>query len=106
MGADIGYEEISFLDDNSPEAIGKIAELNKFRSQYSEAFVDIGNNKRRSELLCALQDCDYIIPTLMYSSAYVSRTARIGQEQLLAESDCECQYCNWKWLHHFCRCDC
>lgn len=78
IAADIGYGEIAFLDDNSPEAIGKITELNKFRNQYSEAFVGLGNNKRRSELLCELQDCGYVIPVLIHPSAYISRTAMIG----------------------------
>lgn len=47
----IGYEEIAFLDDNSPDAIGKISEIGRFKEQYSDAFVGIGNNKLRGELI-------------------------------------------------------
>ena len=42
-----GYEKISFLDDHSETAIGKIGELQQFVKDYEFAFVGIGNNRLR-----------------------------------------------------------
>ena len=78
IAENIGYEKIAFLDDNNPEAIGKISEIEKFKGQYSDAFVGIGNNKLRSKLIQKLQDCGYTVPILVHPSAYVSRTATVG----------------------------
>lgn len=47
----LGYTKIDFLDDNSTEAIGKIADSKDYVDKYHEAFVGIGNNKFRGELL-------------------------------------------------------
>ena len=74
----VGYEAVAFLDDNRAEAIGKTAEVGKFKEEYSEAFVGIGNNKVRAEWLQKLRQCGYAIPTLVHPSAYVSKTAAIG----------------------------
>lgn len=78
VAQDIGYEQISFLDDNSPDAIGRISDIEKLSDNYSDAFVAIGNNKLRGELLQKLKECGYTIPTLIHPSAYVSRTASFG----------------------------
>ena len=77
VARDCGYEEIAFLDDNSDEAIGKINEMQKFTSLYKEAFVAIGNNKVRGEILTQLKATGYEIPVLIHASAYISRTAKI-----------------------------
>ena len=74
---DIGYKHIAFLDDNAQEAIGKISELEKYKNQYSDAFVGIGNNELRGKLIGKLLDCGYTVPILVHPSAYVSRTAKI-----------------------------
>ena len=78
VAKDIGYQNIAFLDDNTPEAIGKVSELEKFKEQYSDAFVGIGNNRLRRELNQKLQACGYTVPVLIHPSAYVSRTSKIG----------------------------
>lgn len=78
VAEDIGYEEIAFLDDNSSEAIGKISEPEKFTDQYNDAFVGIGNNQLRGELIKQLQACGYNIPVLVHPTAYISRTAKIA----------------------------
>ena len=78
IAENIGYEEIAFLDDNSLEAIGKISEIEKFKDQYRDAFVGIGNNRLRGELIHKLQDYGYTVSALIHPSAYVSRTATIG----------------------------
>lgn len=75
---DVGYREIAFLDDNSPAAIGRISDIEKLCDRYSDAFVAIGNNKMRGELLQKLKDCGYNIPVIVHPSAYVSRTANIS----------------------------
>jgi UDP-N-acetylbacillosamine N-acetyltransferase len=79
IAEDIGYNDIDFLDDNKSEAIGKLNDIDKFKGQYENAFVAIGNSKLRSDLFCKLKKCGYIIPTLIHPSAYVSRTVSIGE---------------------------
>lgn len=79
IAADVGYEEVAFLDDNSPEAVGKISEAEKFRDEYQEAFVGIGNNRVRGELIGKLEACGYEVPILVHPTAYVSRSAVIGK---------------------------
>lgn len=79
VSKDCGYEKIAFLDDNSVEAIGKIEELEKFVDEFEYAFVAIGNNKLRGELMHRLEEAGYKVPVLIHSSAYVSSTAKIGK---------------------------
>ena len=71
------YEKIDFVDDNSDLAVGKIADLKKLRTEYDAAFVSIGNNHLRRELLQELKNCGYSIPALVHPTAYVSRSATI-----------------------------
>lgn len=75
----LGYDEIAFLDDNSSKSIGKIADLQKFVKEYEYAFVGIGNNKFRNELLQRLEQEGYEIPALLHPTAYISKTAVIGK---------------------------
>lgn len=82
---DIGYESVAFLDGNAPEVIGKVFEIEKFKEQYSEAFVGIGSNKLRRELIQKLQKYGYTVPVLIHPSAYVSRTAKIDRYLLSCE---------------------
>ena len=77
VAADIGYEHIDFLDDTAQEAIGKVSELEKYKNQYNDAFVGIGNNELRGKFISKLQDYGYTVPILVHPSAYVSRTAKI-----------------------------
>lgn len=76
IAQDIGYEKIDFLDDNNPNAIGKIKDLAGFK-EYHEAIVSIGNNKLRKELLDMLEQLKYCIPVLIHPTAYISRSAFI-----------------------------
>ena len=73
------YEKIEFVDDNSILAIGKMADLQVLRNEYDAAFVGIGNNHLRRELLEKLQAYGYSIPVLIHPTAYVSRSAKIGK---------------------------
>ena len=72
-----GYQNISFLDDNSSIAIGKIKDLKNF-SEYSDVFVSIGIGNLREELLSLAKSLNFNIPTLIHPSAYVSESAQLG----------------------------
>lgn len=75
----LGYTKIAFLDDNSTEAIGRIADSKDFVDEYQEAFVGIGNNKFRGELLARLEQEGFTIPVFIHPTAYVSKSAVIGK---------------------------
>lgn len=74
-----GYDQIAFLDDSSSEAIGKISDIEKFVMQFEHAFVGMGDNKLRRELIGRLENAGYKIPVLIHPTAYVSRTAAMGK---------------------------
>lgn len=73
------YERIDFADDNSELAVGKTSDLQALRNDYGAAFVGIGNNHLRRELLNKLESYGYGIPVLVHPTAYVSRSAVIGK---------------------------
>lgn len=73
------FDKIDFADDNSDEAVGKIADIEQLRTIYDAAFVGIGNNRFRGEILTKLESCAYHIPTLIHPTAYVSKTAEIAK---------------------------
>ena len=79
VAQDCGYEEIAFLDDNSTDAIGKTDEIENFVGQYEDAFVGIGNNELRQNMLNRLKEAGYHIPVLVHPTAYVSKTAKIAE---------------------------
>lgn len=83
VAADCGYKKIDFLDDNSQDAVGKISDLEKFVVEYKNAFVGIGNNKFRGELIAKLETYGYQIPTLVHPTAYVSRTTSIDKGTII-----------------------
>lgn len=78
VAAACGYDNISFLDDNSEEAIGKINEMKAFGSQFENAFVGIGNNQFRNKMIKELLEIGYEVPVLIHPTAYVSKTAKIS----------------------------
>ncbi len=71
------YEVVDFLDDNSKDAIGKIADLDKYRDWYSDVICGIGNNTVRKQLLDQAEELGYSIPVLIHASAYISPSAVI-----------------------------
>lgn len=73
------YGRIDFIDDNSPEAVGKLSQLEQFVSVYRFAFVGIGNNSLRHTLLRQLQQLGYCVPVLVHPTAYVSKSCCIGK---------------------------
>ena len=72
------YERIDFVDDNAEFAVGKVEDLQNLKADYEAAFVGIGNNQLRKELLAMLQACGYHIPVLVHPTAYVSKSAKIS----------------------------
>ncbi len=72
------FRKIDFVDDNSEAAVGKLEDLEQLRKEYDAAFVGIGNNHFRGEVLTKLQSLAYHIPTLIHPTAYVSKTAKIA----------------------------
>ena len=71
------YNRIAFLDDNSPDAIGRIADADQYTAQFDCAFVGVGNNAVREQLQSALEKLGYQIPVLIHACAYISKTAAI-----------------------------
>lgn len=71
------FEKISFLDDNSPIAIGKLCEYEKYKNEYEQAFVAIGNNLLRNQWLIRLSTVGYKIPVLIHPNSYVSPSSMI-----------------------------
>ncbi|MEA5026321.1 MAG: hypothetical protein VB012_01540 [Erysipelotrichaceae bacterium] len=71
------YMEIAFLDDNNPDASGRLADYQQFAEHFDQAFVGIGDNYLREEWIMKLCKAGYKIPTLIHPSAYVSPSAKI-----------------------------
>lgn len=73
------FDKVSFLDDNDPIAIGKIAEYESFVNEYGQAIVAIGNSALRIELTEKLRSAGYKIATVISPLAYVSKSAVINE---------------------------
>lgn len=72
-----GCNGIFFLDDDNNEAIGRTNQIKQFITMFEFAFVGIGNNRLRAELMERLELAGYKIPTLLHPTAYISKTAVI-----------------------------
>jgi len=77
LAEDCGYEKIAFLDDNSPIAIGKISDAEKFLGVYEEIIIAIGNSDIREKVFKEMELL-FRVATLIHPSAYVSRSAIIS----------------------------
>ena len=77
IARDCGFEETAFLDDFSSEAIGKTEDIEKLRDSFEYAFVGIGNNEIRKNLIERLKKADYSVPTIIHPTAYISPSAEI-----------------------------
>ena len=74
LAEDCGYEKIAFLDDNSPKAMGTIADAAKWKDDYKYFVVAIGNPAVRETVVEALEWM-FCLATLIHPAAYVSRSA-------------------------------
>ena len=72
------FEEIAFLDDNNPCALGEMADFESFRKDYDYAFVAIGNPGIRMQWLDKLKAAEFELPVLIHPRAYVSPSAALG----------------------------
>lgn len=78
------FEKIDFIDDNSGLAVGKLSEIESFKSEYDCAFVALGNNRLRSEVAEKLEALGFEIPVLIHPTAYISPCAVIGKGTVIA----------------------
>lgn len=72
------FGKITFLDDNNPIAAGKLADYRSFSSEYSCAFVAMGNPELRMQWLDRLEIEGFVLPALIHPRAYVSPSAKLG----------------------------
>lgn len=77
------YETVDFADDNNPNAVGRITELEILHKLYDCAFVGIGDNRLRAELIKKLEEIGYEVPVLIHPTAYVSKSATIERGTVL-----------------------
>ena len=74
LAEDCGYERIAFLDENSPEVIGRVADAAKWKDDYMEFVVAIGNPAVREIIVATLEQM-FCLVTLIHPAAFVSRSA-------------------------------
>ncbi len=81
------FEKISFLDDShcdtdisaSGKAVGKIADLPKFKDEYTHGIAAVGNADVRLRILSEIEECGLQIPALISPRSYVAASAVIGE---------------------------
>lgn len=73
------YESIDFVDDYSDSTVGKVSDLARLHETYDSAFVGIGDNHLRNELMHKLETLGYEIPVLIHPIAHVSKSYCIGK---------------------------
>lgn len=71
------YNNVKYLDDNNPEAIGKFSDYEKFIGEYECAITAIGDNSLRLEMNEKLMKAGYSVPVLKHPMSYVSPSAVI-----------------------------
>lgn len=71
------FERISFLDDNSSAAIGKLSDFYKCTNDFDSAVVAIGDAETRLKLIEQLIGAGYDVPVLTHPRAYVAPSAEI-----------------------------
>ncbi len=71
------YDEVLFLDDNSGMAVGKCADYVNYKN--CEVYPAFGNNEMRLEWISRLESEDFLIPTIIHETAYVSPKAKVNK---------------------------
>ena len=77
------FSKIAFLDDGNLESvlgchvIGGIEDYKSLKDEYKYAFVAIGNNKIRLNLIKNLENEGYIVPKILHPKAAVSEYSNI-----------------------------
>lgn len=73
------FEHISFLDDNSSAAIGRLSDFDRYTIDFDSAVVAIGSAETRLKLIEQLVAAGYDVSVLIHPRAYVAPSAVIGQ---------------------------
>jgi UDP-N-acetylbacillosamine N-acetyltransferase len=73
-----GYEKMVFLDDSSPDAVGKTDELEELAKCYDGVIVSIGNGVIRRELIRRIQHIGAPLVSLIHPRAYIAPSATVG----------------------------
>ncbi|MFR3073963.1 MAG: hypothetical protein ACLTMA_06165 [Gemmiger formicilis] len=100
-----GYSRILYLDDQAPDAAGKLADYldPTIRERCTAAFVGLGNNELRLQWLQKLVAAGYQTPVFEHPAEVCWRS--LGQGPWCAI--CLCGRRNqWGRVHHQCRCHC
>ena len=77
------YKTISFLDDNNPNAVGKLEDYAQFSGKYPYAFVAIGNLALREEWIFRLREAGFFLPVLVHPRAVVMPSAEVGSASII-----------------------
>ena len=77
------FDKISFIDNNSPLAIGRADELEAFLADYGNAFVAIGNSQIRLEIFDKIGTLGYQQVLLFHPKAHVSSSAEVGKGSII-----------------------
>jgi sugar O-acyltransferase (sialic acid O-acetyltransferase NeuD family) len=80
------FSEIALLDNYADHdsvfsypVIGKCDDLERYRDEYTHAFVCIGgNNQTRIQFIKMIADCGYRMPNIIHPRAYVAKSAVLG----------------------------
>ena len=80
VAAQLGYEEIAFLDDmrTGDAVLGKCEDFTRFLSEATNVYPAFGNNEYRMRWLNRLLEAGANVPSLIHPRAYVSPRAKIG----------------------------
>ncbi len=82
------FDNIAFLDDNSPDALAKCDDYLNFTSEFSFAYPAFGNNEMRLKWLEKLEKANFNIPILIHPKAWVSQNAQIGTGCVVLANAC------------------
>ena len=78
-----GYEKLDFLDNNNPDAVGEIDQLEDIAINYDGVIVSIGNNEIRRELIRRVQNINAPLISLIHPRVFVSPTATVGSGSIV-----------------------
>lgn len=73
------FNRVDFLDDNSPIAIGKINEYEKFLKDYPYAIIAIGNPEIREKLFKEIDIHGFEFINIISNNSNISDSAKIGR---------------------------
>lgn len=71
------FDDIDFLDDQSPEAIGRCVDLIENTDSYTFAIPAFGNNELRNKWQTELLKVGFTIPVLIHPASFVSPSAEL-----------------------------